>query len=64
MKYDLATKVENQEISDYKNLKEIISKNAEKSLNITVKRAINCDVQTSQNCTFEEKTIKITPSNE
>lgn len=64
MKYDLATKVENQEISDYKNLKEIISKNAEKSINITVKRAINCDVQTSQNCTFEEKTIKITPSNE
>jgi hypothetical protein len=64
MKYDLAIKIQNQEISNYENLKEIISQNAQKELTLTVKRAKNCNVQTSNNCTFEEKNIKITPSSE
>lgn len=62
--YDLAIKVNNEEISGYENLREIISKNPQKEISISVKRALNCDITLKTDCTFEEKTIKIIPNNE
>lgn len=63
--YDLVLKVDNNEVTDQENLKNIIAENAWKELTLEVERAKNnCDITKNQNCEFENINLTITPSEE
>lgn len=61
--YDLVIKANDTEIKNFKELKNIISKNHSNEINLEIKRALNnCDISKEKECNFENITIKITPN--
>ncbi len=63
--YDLVLKVNNSQINNSEFLKNIISKNPWKSLNLEIKRTKNnCDITKEKTCEFENILLNIAPNNE
>ncbi|MDD5770086.1 MAG: site-2 protease family protein [Candidatus Gracilibacteria bacterium] len=63
--YDLVLKVNNLEIKNYIELKNTISLNPNKKLNLEIKRSKNnCDISKTDKCNFENIILQIIPNNE
>lgn len=61
--YDLVLKVNNTELKNYEELKNIISQNPQKEIVFDIQRAKNnCDISVNKNCEFENISIKVTPN--
>ncbi len=61
--YDLAVKINQQEIKNHETLKNIISWSPNKEIMLELKRSKdNCDIIKNVNCTFENIKIKLTPN--
>jgi len=63
--YDLVLKINDWEIKNHEELKNIISKNPENTLILEVKRSKNnCDITKNNTCDFENISVNITPNSE
>jgi len=63
--YDLVLNANNTVLKNYEELKEIISKNPWKTINLEIKRSLDdCDITKNKNCKFENIFLDITPNSE